>query len=116
MFLIPLQNIVDAHANKSGAIDLFKPHTPGFIDQKDAKDEQDTLVAKHNPWTQLTNHRWKLITESGIMNTDHVVRVCPLESFVISTAPIINPGFNFSSGYKENLSLKRQKTREFSLH
>ena len=76
-------NIVDAHSKKSGDIDLLKPHTLGFIGQED---EQDTLVAKHHTWTQWNNHRWKLITESGIMNTDRVDGVCPLEGIVISTA------------------------------
>ena len=55
--MVPTFNIIDAHANKSGVIDLFKPHILGLIGQEDAKDEQDSLVAKHNAWTQGTNHR-----------------------------------------------------------
>ena len=59
MLTVPRHNIVDAHANKSGVIDLlnFKPRTPGLIGKEDAKDERDTLVAKHKTWKQCTNHR-----------------------------------------------------------
>ena len=49
MLLVTRHNIVDARANKSGDIDLFKPHTLGVIGQEN---EQDNLVAKHNVWTQ----------------------------------------------------------------
>ena len=47
LLLVPHHNIVDAHAKKSGVIDLFKLHILGLIGQEDAKDDQDTLVAKH---------------------------------------------------------------------
>ena len=52
--MVPHHNIVDAHANKAGVIDLFKPHTTDLIviGQENAKDEQDTVVAKHNTWRQ----------------------------------------------------------------
>ena len=86
LLLVTRHNIVDAHSNKSGDIDLLKPHTLGLIGQED---EQDTPVAKHYTWTQWNNHRWKLISESGIMNTDRVDGVCLLEGIVISTAWLI---------------------------
>ena len=63
-----------------------KASHPGLISQED---EQDTPVAKHHTWTQWNNHRWKLISESRIMNTDRVDGVCLLEVIVISTAWII---------------------------
>ena len=31
---------------------LFQPHPPELIGQEDAKDQHDTLAAKHNTWTQ----------------------------------------------------------------
>ena len=49
LLLVTCHNIVDAHSNKSGDIDLLKPHILGHIGQED---EQDTPVAKHHTWTQ----------------------------------------------------------------
>ena len=86
LLLVTRHNIVDAQSKKSGDMDLLKPHTLDLIGQED---EQDTPVAKHHTWTQWNNHRWKLITESRIMNTDRVDGVCLLEGIVISTAWII---------------------------
>ena len=86
LLLVTCHKIFDAHSKKSGDIDLLKPHTLRLIGQEE---EQDTPVAKHHTWTQWNNHRWKLITESRIMNTDRVDGVCLLEGIVISTAWII---------------------------
>ena len=49
LLLVTRHNIVDTHSNKSGDIDLLKPHTLGLIGQED---EQDNSVAKHHTWTQ----------------------------------------------------------------
>ena len=49
LLLVTRHNIVDAHSNKSGDIDLLKPHTLDLIGQEY---EQDTPVAKHHTWTQ----------------------------------------------------------------
>ena len=55
--MVLCHKIVDAHANESGIIDLFKPHILGLMGQEDAKNDQDTLVPKHNTWTQGANHK-----------------------------------------------------------
>ena len=43
-------HIVNAHAHKSGIVDLLQLDAACFVCKKDAKDQQNPLVAKQHPW------------------------------------------------------------------
>ena len=53
--LLTYHNVVNAHAHKSGIIDLLQLDAACLVCQKDAKDQQDSLVSKQHPWRSERN-------------------------------------------------------------